>query len=250
MMFKDLGNESKQKQYIIDTLRQFSSITCLKNRRKVTVIDLRVLGKKTCEQAWREIYNVSEKRYEDCIKLLRDGKVNVEHGNVHKKRSSAKAERALSWMRLLFERIGDWMPHKTQVHLPTSSSKKLFYIRMLKELEDDLGIKKEDNISYEYFTEIWRQHLPEFVIPKKQEFVKCNICVQLREDLARAKTAMERGKIKDLIDKHVQQVEIERRVYHNTREQARTESDEVMCVIQDGMDQAKTVFLILLSLIN
>ncbi|XP_070561781.1 uncharacterized protein [Ptychodera flava] len=146
----------------------------------------------------------------------------------------------MSWMRLLFERNGGWMPHKTQVHLPTSSSKKLFYIRMLKELEDDLGIKKEDNISYEYFTEIWRQHLPEFVIPKKQEFVKCNICVQLREDLARAKTAMERGEIKDLIDKHVQQVEIERRVYHNTREQARTESDEVMCVIQDGMDQAKT----------
>lgn len=32
----------------------------------------------------------------------------------------------------------------------------------------------------------------------------------------------------------------ERKMYHMVREQARREPEEVMCIIQDGMDQNKT----------
>ncbi|XP_070580909.1 uncharacterized protein [Ptychodera flava] len=152
----------------------------------------------------------------------------------------SKTTMALTWMRFLFERIGDWMPHKTEVHLPKTSSKKMFYQRMCKEFEEDYNIKPEDNISYEYFTTIWAEHLPEFKIPKTSEFVECSICAQLKEDRNRAKTKQEKEIISELLKKHFVQVETERKVYHATREQARFEPDEIMCIIQDGMDQKKT----------
>ncbi|XP_070539540.1 uncharacterized protein [Ptychodera flava] len=239
LTFKDIGNEVKQKQYILDNIRQHSVLS-MKGKRKHTETDFRILGKPVCVKAWREMHNISQKRYENCVRMYKDGVINVVHGNADQIKMKSKTTMALTWMRFLFERIGDWMPHKTEVHLPKTSSKKMFYQRMCKEFEEDYNIKPEDNISYEYFTTIWAEHLPEFKIPKTSEFVECSICAQLKEDRNRAKTKQKKEIISELLKKHFVQVETERKVYHATREQARFEPDEIMCIIQDGMDQKKT----------
>lgn len=163
--FKDFGDEVSQKQFILDQIRQHS-----KGSTKRADSKLFVFGKPVCEKAWCSLYNVSEWRFKLCLRLFRQGVVNVAHGNLHSKRVSSKTTRSLAWMRYLFERIGDWMPHKSQVHLPTSSTKKYFYDRMVKEFEADFGLPPDNNITYEYFTEIWSKQLPEFIIPKVSAF--------------------------------------------------------------------------------
>lgn len=63
---------------------------------------------------------------------------------------------ALAWMRCLFEHIGDYMPHKTEVHLPVSYTKTSLHARMKKEMIE-IGIGEQSIISKEYFMEIFRR---------------------------------------------------------------------------------------------
>lgn len=72
--------------------------------------------------------------------------------------------KSLAWMSDLFKRMGDYMPHKTLVHLPHTWTKRLVYERMTRELVTQNELPG-GFISYEHFTRIWQEKLPQFTIP-------------------------------------------------------------------------------------
>ncbi|XP_077864883.1 uncharacterized protein LOC144350661 [Saccoglossus kowalevskii] len=150
-----------------------------------------------------------------------------------------KTSTSIAWMRFYFERMGDYMPHNTKVVLPCSWTKIMVYERMINEFEQR-GFCRQDTICYDYFCRMWTTHLSEFTIGKGNEFVACSTCVQLDEQYQKAKSAVERNRIRALVILHNHQVEKERKRFHYHREKAEKEPDEILTIIQDGMDQNKT----------
>ncbi|XP_071851801.1 uncharacterized protein [Apostichopus japonicus] len=147
--------------------------------------------------------------------------------------------KSLAWMSDLFKRMGDYMPHKTLVHLPHTWTKRLVYERMTRELVTQNELPG-GFISYEHFTRIWQEKLPQFTIPNSTDFSKCTTCTQLQEAYEKSSSEDQRQKISGLKASHDKFVEAERRAYHLARERARREPHEMTCMIIDGMDQSKT----------
>ncbi|XP_070534107.1 uncharacterized protein [Ptychodera flava] len=142
-------------------------------------------------------------------------------------------------MRHLFERIGDYMPHKEEIHLPSCYRKKSLYERMAREFRER-GKSENDIICYDYFIRLWKIHLPEFIISKESEFVKCRDCTELEEMRAKATTDHGRQRVDSLLRAHLGKVEMERKRFHYNRERAEREPEEILTIIIDGMDQNKT----------
>ncbi|XP_070550483.1 uncharacterized protein [Ptychodera flava] len=237
--FKSIGNEDRQKKYILMKIKEFSIIRSLHN--KTTVTSNFVLGgTQICANAWCNVLNISPKRFKTVIELYRENVTEIQHGNCGRRGMTEKTSVCLAWMKYLFERIGDYMPHKTEVHLPPIWTKETLYKRMETELTAR-GLGKDMVISFSHFKRIWSHHLPEFKIAKAdRDFAICTTCVNLKEELIKAKRPEERERVKKAIEVHDNAVCTERAVYHAARERARLEPDELTTIIIDGMDQSKT----------
>ncbi|XP_070555005.1 uncharacterized protein [Ptychodera flava] len=237
--FKEIGNEDRQRQFILNKIIEHSTLKVV-NGKKVVTTNLVIKGVPVCNSAWCHVLNISAKRFASVVHLYKENIITIKRGNSGRMRMTEKTTVCLTWMQFLFERIGDYMPHKTEVHLPPSWTKDRLYNRMVSELlERKYG--RNMIISRGHFQRIWAQHLPEFKIMKgKQDFPVCTTCVNLREELVKAKKAEDRTRITKLIERHDEQVSIERKQYHNAREKARTHPEEMTTVIIDGMDQSKT----------
>lgn len=121
-------NESQQKQFIVDTLASHSSVRNT-GRKLIVEINLVINSKGVCGKAWCAMYNVSQWRYRQCIEAIKKGKTRIVHGNkVANSHAEDKTSSALAWMTCLFERMGDYMPHKDVIHLPHTWKKDFFII--------------------------------------------------------------------------------------------------------------------------
>ncbi|XP_072028306.1 uncharacterized protein [Amphiura filiformis] len=129
---------------------------------------------------------------------------------------------------------GDFMPHKDQIHLPSTWTKRFVYNKMKTE-HIDRGIPAKDIISEPHFRTIWRQQFPEYVISKV-----IFTCSQLAEKFRSANTAREHEEVSALKKQHDEQVRKERAAYHKMRERAQREHESYTVMIVDGMDQSKT----------
>ena len=62
--------------------------------------------------------------------IAKKGQVYLVHGNSGSVRSSKKADDAKAGMKVLFDSIGEHMPHTKQTHLPSFLTKGEVYQRM------------------------------------------------------------------------------------------------------------------------
>ncbi|KAJ8018166.1 hypothetical protein HOLleu_43995 [Holothuria leucospilota] len=229
-------NEAQQKQFIMDAIKTHSFVSTI-GRKEVVSSNFVINGNNVCPKGWCLAHNVSDWRFSQVLRAFKMNKTKVVHGN--QKLLSVKQEKtncSLAWMTCLFKRMGDYMPHKDVVHLPHTWTKRYLYERMRQELQQ-FG---SDVISYVHFTRIWTEHLSQFVISKSSDFTKCSTCTQLDDQYQDAGSEEVRHKIIKLREAHDKQVELERRAYHNARNTARREANEMTTIIIDGMDQTKT----------
>ncbi|XP_022100770.1 uncharacterized protein LOC110984676 isoform X3 [Acanthaster planci] len=235
---QDLGS-TQQRQFIVDNIRDKCQFLQNQDGKRLVKSRFLVHGKPVCEKAWCLAYGFTYRRYLKCVKMVEEGIKQVIHGNSNRQRMNEKTTQALGWMKFLFGRIGDWLPHKSAVHLPPSYTKKSLYNRMVEEF-CERGVQQVNIISYEYFTTIWADHLANFVIAKRSEFTECTTCTTLKERRGRALTDVEQKLVTDLMKQHASTVEHERRAYHTARERARCHPTDQTTIIIDGMDQSKT----------
>ena len=95
------------------------------------------------------------------------------------------------------------------------------------------------------FYYMWRTEFPDVVIPHKQRLGKCPICEDLHAAILDERSKVQRMVLKSERQNHINETKEERLVYHEWRWRARKEPAKYMCVILDGMDQAKTIGRIL-----
>ena len=78
-----------------------------------------VAGRSVCETCFRMVYGVRYNRFSSFKTKLASGVVLAEHGRLGKGRLSDSTIRVISWMRTFFQKVGDHMPSKEEIHCLT-----------------------------------------------------------------------------------------------------------------------------------
>lgn len=110
-------NEADQLQFVLTNLWLYSKRIHTPGVRRIVVQhNLLLNGNSVCPEAWCLAHNCSQKRFAKCTFLFKKGVRSISHGNKGKRKMHLKGTTALAWMKHVFPRIGDFMPHKTQVN--------------------------------------------------------------------------------------------------------------------------------------
>lgn len=120
----------EQRNYLFNKLKEGS---CECNPKPgIVITKFYIAGKEICGTAWAQIYDISSRTLSRMLKQLND-KEDATHGNLGKRRVNTKAESVSAWLDAYFKLIGDRMPDKNQVHLPSWETQKDIYSRYLKD---------------------------------------------------------------------------------------------------------------------
>ena len=161
-------------------LLEYFNANCSRHHSEATYTFV-VCGKQVCKKLWLTILNVSQARYYRVRSAYLKGKVSLEDSHMHQqiKKQSHKSYEAVAWMGnyfdryynrfiitvnlylvslVMFCRIGDHMPDKTAVHLPSSLTVKNVYERMKEECSQRI-------VSQPQFYNLWKQHYSNVTIP-------------------------------------------------------------------------------------
>jgi hypothetical protein len=77
-----------------------------------------------------EVHNISPRRIQRIRAEMSQGQLNcLEHGNMGKKKTTTRSNEAKTWMDRYFNLIGDKLPDKLKIHLPSWDSQKNIYER-------------------------------------------------------------------------------------------------------------------------
>lgn len=153
--FHILGR-TQQRQWVLDYL-----FTNTSNETRFVIA-----GKDVCLAVWLEVLGLSRTRYYEVRKAYADGVVSFQRfSNTSVLRP--KSCKAIAWMQHYFHQVGDQMPDRMAIHLPSFLTNALVYSRMIDELE----IRGDEVISKSQFYNLWTLHFPHVTIPK----VKCNL---------------------------------------------------------------------------
>lgn len=144
-----------------------------------------------------------------------------------------------SFLENLAECTANKMPDCSQLHLPYFEKKHVYErFKMQWREQDGTG-----NIlavpTYAYFITVWQSYCQDIKCRRVHRFSKCDVCEQLRQQLADA--GMDRLKtdaLRELQKKHHQFVEKERLQYYKNRELARKLPKKFASIIIDGASQS------------
>lgn len=152
--FYGLRTETAQNQYVIDYLHQHSGSG---GEHLYTVGGIEI-----CEKCWRFSYGLRIKRFSRLKQKFSNGTIIVEHGRYGLTHPSDATIRTLSWMDIFFKKIGDQMPTKKVIHLPSCLTKADVYGLAF----DDLNSGGLSSPSPTTFYRLWQTHFTDVVIPK------------------------------------------------------------------------------------
>lgn len=112
-----------------------------------------------CQAAYCWVSSISSKKIKKICQSVSAGQKVVEHGNKGKRRSNTKSELAVAWYLNL---IGDKMPYKKQIHIPSRETQKDIYHRYCEDMSRQ-GVKEEEKTfcACPFFTKCgnWTFHL-------------------------------------------------------------------------------------------
>ena len=151
---------SAQRAYLFNKLKENSS----EFGSSTITTKYFISGKEICGTAWAQIYDISSRTLSRMLKQLADQE-NGSHGNLGRKRVNTKAESVSSWMDYYFNLIGDKMPTKNQIHLPSWETQKDIYSWYARDMKAR-GLKEEDTAGISVFYKIWTEQFSNVIIPQ------------------------------------------------------------------------------------
>lgn len=151
----------EQRQWLMDRLVE-NSHEVEKGKLETKYI---VAGQEVCQLAWCKVTQISSKRVSSALKSASLGQVIAEHGNKGKKRMNTKSENAKAWMQRYFDLIGDRMPHKSQIHLPSWETQKDVYTRYVEDMTRQ-NIASTEIVCLSMFYKLWNDDFSHVVIPE------------------------------------------------------------------------------------
>ncbi|WAR06067.1 hypothetical protein MAR_021436, partial [Mya arenaria] len=126
----------------------------------------------------------------------------------------ADCQYALSWLQKTAAKYADKMPDSTKLHLPCCLTKKAVYEMMVTEAEV-FG------------------HNP------RSRFTTCDICSKIKREIERTTCRTTRKKLFKIRGIHLEQQNDERKKSYKHAQKARSNPDQYVSIILDGMDQEK-----------
>lgn len=144
----------QQRQWVLDYLH-----TNTNSESMITMFT--VCGKKVCLPVWLAILGLSRSRFYEVRQIFTSGGLQIER-LVSPKCHQTKSLNAIAWMDLYFNQIGDHLPDKMAIHLPSFLTNKMIYERLISEFR----AKGEDHISSSHFYKLWSEEFPHVSIPK------------------------------------------------------------------------------------
>ena len=118
-----------------------------------------------CEVAFRMVYGLRYNRFSSIKLKYSTGAIFAQHGRIGKGRHSDSSIRAISWLRMFFDKVGDRLPMKEDVHLPSCLTKADVYTLAA----DDLSQGDLQCCGVSTFYKIWKTEFPHVKIPKVSE---------------------------------------------------------------------------------
>lgn len=151
--FSHLGN-FQQRQWVLDYLH---SNTSKETKETIFVI----LGKAVCLPVWLSVLGLKKSHYYEVRKEFLTGVLFLERlssATMHR----AKSYKAIAWMQLYFDQVGDQIPDRMAIHLLSFLTHGMVYSRMREELEQS----GEEVISQSHFYQLWSSEFPHVSVPK------------------------------------------------------------------------------------
>lgn len=151
------SKETEQTQMIIDYMGGHS-------RGDKTIL-YTVGGQEVCKSCFRMVYGLRRHRFSSIEKKYLRGVVISEHGRLGKGCLSDSTIRMISWMRMFIAKVGDRMPMKDDIHLPSCLTKADVYALAVDELSQG-GLMYSCQKST--FYQVWQTQFPHVKITKVQ----------------------------------------------------------------------------------
>ena len=152
--FDALGS-FQQRQWTLNYLHSNSSL-----EEKETIF--KVAGKGVCLPVWLATLGLSRTRYYEVRKAFASGVMSFEKILSPTTGRRPKSCRAVAWMQHYFEQVGDQMPNRMAIHLPSFLNTTIIYSRMKEELEE----RGEEVVCDTQFSRLWKEEFPQVSIPK------------------------------------------------------------------------------------
>ena len=140
-----------------------------------------------CGLFWRNARGLSQGRFLKLCALARVDKNVPLHDNTFKDKTTERTRLSLQWLISYAKALGDRMPDAEELHLPNCCSKTSVFTEMRFHFID-IGIQQDDIISYDHFVGAWKAEYPFIKIPALNRFAKCDICIQVKAEVANANT--------------------------------------------------------------
>ena len=96
-------------------------------------------------------------------------------------------------------------------------------------------------VSKARFDKMWVEEFTKVMIPPTSRFSKYQICWEFKECLDAMPTKWQKKRIRETYERHMQIVIEEIRHYWDAKRIAIEKSDNMLCMIVDGMDQNTTM---------
>lgn len=143
---------------------------------------------------------MSSKRLYRVRKAVSQGQINAHHGNKGRKKVCTRVSEAKTWMERYFNLIGDKMPDKNQIHLPSWDRQIDIYQRFKDDMKEmgminkglDLyvdikvllfvvheGIPEKQIVVLSSFYRIWNKDFPHVVIPEVQSTLYLHVYITI-----------------------------------------------------------------------
>ena len=121
-----------------------------------------IAGHEVCETCFRMVFGIRYNRFTAMKAKFVSGVVLTEHGRLGKGSYSSTIIRVISWLRMFFNKVGDHMPAKVEIHLPSCLTKGDVYALAI----DDLSQGGLECCKKSTFYELWQVEFPHVKIPK------------------------------------------------------------------------------------
>ena len=128
--FEELSRQAKQK-WLLDYFNTHSTVTAIYNNE--SEISFFICGKQVCQTVWISTLGISTSNFYGIRKKFLTGCVSVIKDT--QRSPLQRTSEAIAWMTNYFNLIGDHLPHRMVIHLPSSLTKVNIYNRMIAEFE-------------------------------------------------------------------------------------------------------------------
>ena len=155
-------------------------------------------------------------------------------------RNAQKADSVCTWL-AEYSKSFEFQPDRVEeIHLTVPSRKWVWltYQYETKHTLDPEGREVYMPVTLQYFRDVWKKRMPHIKVLKYQRFTMCNVCTMLRFKKSQTRDSTLLADYNKELRDHICFVRTERAAYQSRINQAITDPDQYLSIVQDGSSAA------------